>query len=129
MTAWKRTRKILSWVVINGAYWILLVLGTVGKLGWAFNIWVFTTWFFTLLYGFVGTILGLASVTETEVDHSKVEFGIPTTISAVSDFAMALFAAALGHWFYALLVVVQQFSEQLVRGLVKEKPAATPVAS
>lgn len=129
MTAWTRTKKIVGWVAVNGACWLLLALGTVGGLAWAFNVWAFATWFFTLLYIFVSVVLVLSALLETKVEPINAEFGVPKVITFLSDFAMAIFAAATGHWFYAWLVIIEQFSEQIVRRQMEAKSAKTPVAS
>jgi hypothetical protein len=120
-----RLIHILDWTLSNALYWILTGLAFFRHISWAFNLWVFLTWCFTLIWGFIAlSRMGYRALGQ-EDQFPPVGRSVPAWVSIISDVGIACVAAAFGHWFYAVLLIVQTLLEGLARGSSSSSTSTT----
>jgi hypothetical protein len=96
----------IGFVVGNIVWYSTAIAGMAYSNVYAFNTFKFFTWFLVIMW----TIIFLG----TALDDKHIpmeERGFPGIISSLTDITLALIVAAFGHWFYAALIVYQQFCE------------------
>lgn len=121
----KKIGKTLGWVVSQGVMAVLMWKGVHNNLS-CFNLFKFLTWFFTLLYGFISLSKASAYISGQqdlldEMQEKVGEHPVGKYASFVSDLAIASTLAVFGHFFYAALLVIQQFLEQWVFEPMKKR--------
>jgi hypothetical protein len=99
--------------------WTLLYLGLTGST-WAWNLFIFREW--------IAVVIGsLAAISRYFLEQAgkfqKQEPSFPKWVGATSDYALVIVLAATGHFFYAVLVIIEQLLEQY---LLSEPSKKTP---
>lgn len=118
MSVLKRVYRVGFWLLTNGITYLLLALGLMTGFGWAWNLYAFLSWLAVFIYG----IQCLAKA-RPEFDRS-----VPAILDIIIDFGAAAACAAFGHWFYAILKLVEIVEYQHFYSKKEEpKPVEAPV--
>lgn len=107
MPTLSKTKKVLRWAIHNTLLYGFMVLGLFGNLKWAFNIYAFLNWSGLLL-----SFLLILCKKVTELDPEKKLslahiLPVPAWLDGLLDVIAIGVLAGFGHWFYAILLVIQ----------------------
>jgi hypothetical protein len=104
-TGMGKVRKVVVWLLVDGALWSAAVAGVVLGVEWAANLFKFLTVLAALLAVFVAVVATI--ITAVKPDDFDWPEHPARRLARWTDFALMLFLAAHGWFFYATLVGVQ----------------------
>lgn len=116
MSTGRRIKVVCIWLLMNSLTCLMVALGAIG-FGWAWNIYTFLAWMGVIVFG-------LLAVTKAEqpllYKDPTYERPVPALLDIILDSGVAVACAAFGHWFYAMLKILEVVLYQYFYGEVKE---------
>ena len=121
MSVWDRTKKIALWIVSNGLWCLLGVLGAIYGVGWAWGVFTIMTFLANVLMVFI--ILGIIASHATN-KPIKADFNptFPVWVELIIDSAMTLIVVSFGHWFVGFWIFTQTIGSYYIRKEFQAKP-------
>lgn len=116
MNSKNKILNVVSFVVLNGLWYYSVYAGIVANNIHWLNFFKFMTWFLVVLWTLNALARGAANVLEKKIGKRPVEWPeryIPGWITFLTDLGLSIFAAVYGHWFYSILIIYQQYMEQV----------------
>lgn len=108
MTVLKKIFSVLMFLVSMTGSWAAAYGGSVLHVVWAWNLFAFMVW--------IGIVLsGLYCAARAAAKEKGEAFNIhpynivPAWVRRIESFFLAMFVAAVGHWFYGALIIIDMF--------------------
>ena len=106
-----RASTIIWWIILNLLWYVSAVEGMMNNEHHFLAVFKFFTWFLIVMWSF--NVLGKHVAAATGQDYPIFKRYISGYAAFVSDFGLAIIAAAYGHWVYAALIMFQDLLEQM----------------
>lgn len=97
----KKVKRILLWILVNGAVLVVAICATTYSMVWASNILRFLVWFQ------VAVNILVVAIPKAREESAKRGASVPLGVSMSYDIGLAVLLAGYGWFFYAALVIVQ----------------------